>query len=189
MKHWKLIVLLASFGLDISPVHAQFSNSYELLKAVREKDGAAAQHAITATGGSIINARDPDSGDTSLLIAVKRSDLSWMGFLLGAGANPNSKDGAGNSPLIISTNANFREGVTLLLSQGADINQVNDSGETALMKAVQTRQEGMVRALLDAGARVDITDSTAGLSALDYAERDKRLAHIAQVLKDASKKK
>ncbi len=181
--------MLAAFGLNVSPVHAQFSNSYELLKAVREKDGATAQRAITATGGSIINARDPDSGDTPLLIAVKRSDLSWMGFLLNAGANPNSKDGSGNSSLVISTNANFREGVSLLLSLGADINLVNDSGETALMKAVQTRQEAMVRALLDAGARTDITDSTAGLSALDYAERDKRLAHIAQMLREAAKKK
>ncbi len=189
MKIHIYTLVLMSFCLAAGPAHAQFSNSYELLKAVREKDGAAAQHAITATGGSIINARDPDSGDTPLLIAVKRSDLSWMGFLLNAGANPNSKDGSGNSPLIISTNANFREGVSLLLSLGANINQANDSGETALMKAVQTRQEGMVRALLDAGARTDITDNTAGLSALDYAERDKRLSHIAQMLKDAAKNK
>lgn len=184
-----LHMLLLSFTLlgVTGQASAQFSNSFEFLKAVREKDGATAQRALTATGGAIINVRDGDTGDAALHIAAKRSDAPWMGFLLQQGANPNLKDRSGNTPLIIVTNAGFNDGVQLLIALKADVNATNDSGETPLIKAVQVRRLDIVRTLLDAGARTDLTDNITGLTALEYAERDKRAGAIALLLRGKEK--
>jgi hypothetical protein len=46
----------------------------------------------------------------------------------------------------------------------------------------------MVRTLLDGGAKVDVTDSVTGLTALEHAQRDRRSGQIAQMLRDAAKK-
>lgn len=171
------------------PAAAQFSNSFDFLKAVEERDVTKAQRALSNTNGSIINTRSPDSGDAALHITVKRSDGPWMRFVLDNGGNPNLRDGSGETALHIAANRGYREGVTLLLAFKADINALNDRGETPLIKAVQARQEGIVRALLDAGARVDVADTASGYTAIDHAERDKRATRILTLLKEAQDKR
>jgi uncharacterized protein len=188
--HGLLAVLLMAVAVSAaSPAHAQFSKSYEFLKAVRDRDMFKARMALSEGGGTIINARDGDTGETALHIAVNRSDAQWMRFLMDLGANPDSKDGNGNTPLIICANRGFREGLNLLLAYRANVNAVNDAGETALIKAVQSRQPDVVDTLIKRGARVDITDNITGLSAIDYAERDRRSGRILSLLKDAAASK
>ena len=55
-------------------------------------------------------------------------------------------------------------------------------GETSLIVAVQQRQALAVKRLLAAGANPDKTDSAAGYSARDYAERDSRSRQILQLI-------
>ncbi len=171
-----------------APARAQFSNSYEFLKAVQEKDLQKAYKALSATGNSIINTRHADTGDTALHIATKRADPQWIRFLLAAGANPDSRDGAGETPLVQSVVRGCRDCVVLLLENRASPNATNEAGETPLIKAVQLRNSLMVRTLLDGGARVDVADSVTGLTALEHAERDRRASQITQTLRDALKK-
>jgi uncharacterized protein len=171
-----------------SPAVAQFSNSYDFLKAVQEKDLSKAYKALSATGNSIVNTRSSDTGDTALHIAAKRADITWIRFLLAAGANPDSRDGAGDTPLVQSVVRSCRDCVTLLLENKANPNATNEAGETPLIKAVQLRNTLMVRTLLDGGAKADVADSVTGLTALEHAQRDRRAGQIAQTLKDALKK-
>ena len=71
---------------------------------------------------------------------------------------------------------------------GAKIDQANKMGETPLIVAVQQRQTPVVRLLLAAGANPDKTDSAAGYSARDYAQRDSRARDILKLIQDKKPK-
>jgi uncharacterized protein len=188
LRLWTAIAVAASLLCAVAPARAQFSNSYDFLKAVQEKDLQKAYKALSATGNSIINTRHADTGDTALHIATKRADPQWIRFLLAAGANPDSRDGAGDTPLVQSVVRSCRDCVVLLLENRANPNATNEAGETPLIKAVQLRSSLMVRTLLDGGAKVDVADSVTGLTALEHAERDRRAGQIALALREALKK-
>ena len=172
-----------------SAASAQFSDSYNFLKAVRERNGEEATKFLNQHGSVIINTRDRANGETALHIAVARRDATWTSFLLQKGSNPNISDKAGMTPLMLAAQLRFLDGARLLLSQKAKVNAANDRGETALIRAVQLRDSEMVRFLLENGADADITDTLAGLSARDYAKRDKRASAILSEIEKADEKK
>jgi ankyrin repeat protein len=174
--------------LSAGPAAAQFSDGYNFLKAVRDKDVLKAKALIDKPGSTIVNARDLTSGETALMIAIKRRDTPWMGFLLQNGADPNLKDAEGNTPLIVAAMNGFPDGVRVMLIAKAQVDGSNGRGETALIKAVHMRDAASVQLLLQAGADPDRTDNQAGLSARDYAARDIRSGPIAKALAEAPKK-
>jgi ankyrin repeat protein len=183
------MALLAGLALlAASPAAAQFSDGYNFLKAVREKDVLKAKSFLDKPGSTIVNARDLTSGETALMIAIRRRDTPWMGFLLQNGADPNLKDKDGNTPLIVAAMTGFGDGVRLLLGSKAQVDGSNGKGETALIKAVHMRDTPSVQLLLQAGADPDRTDNMAGMSARDYAARDIRSGPIAKALAEAPKK-
>lgn len=169
---------------------AQFSSSYNFLKAVKDRDGTEATKFLNEPGTVIVNTRDITTGETALHIVVGRRDATWLGFLLQKGANPNLRDKQGTSPLMLAAQLRFVEGARILLAQNADVNQTNNQGETALIRAVQLRDSEMTRLLLKNGADADRPDTLAGLSARDYATRDRRAANILNEIEksDAEKK-
>lgn len=179
-------LLLGAFA---APAAAQFSDSYNLFKAIRDRDAAKATSLLSQPGSTLVNARDYDSGDTPLHIVTRRRDTPWMGLMLGKGANPNAKDKAGNTPLIVAAELGFVDGLQLLLARGANPNLANSQGETPLIKAVQQRDSNSARALLAAGANPDQTDSIAGYSARDYAQQDRRAGTILRLIKEADEAK
>ncbi|MEH6791019.1 ankyrin repeat domain-containing protein [Parasphingorhabdus sp.] len=172
------------------PAAAQFSDSYNFLKAVDDRDGEEANKFLNRPGTVIINTRDNSTGRGALHIAVDRKDSTWLAFLLQKGANPNIRDKQGLTPLMMATQLRFVEGVKILLAKDAAVDETNKQGETALIRAVQLRDSELVRLLLASGANPDRTDTLAGLSARDYAKRDRRAASIlAEIEKaDASQK-
>ncbi len=184
-----LCVAAAAISLS-APAQAQFSDSYNFLKAVKDRDGEEATKYLNEPGSVIVNTRDRSSGQTALHIVVERRDKTWMGFLLQQGANPNVRDKEGVSPLMLATQLRFIDGVKILLAKKADVNVANYQGETPLIRAVQLRDSELVRVLLANGADPDQTDTLAGLSARDYAKRDRRAATIlAEIEKADSDKK
>lgn len=181
------LVFAAALALA-APVSAQFSDGYNFLKAVREKDVLKAKGLIDKPGSTIINARDGDSGETALMIAIKRRDTPWMGFLLQNGADPNLRDREGNSPLVVAAMNAFPDGVRVLIASKATVDAPNSRGETPLIKAVHMKDAASVQLLLAAGADPDRTDNLAGMSARDYSARDVRQGPIAKLLAEAPRK-
>ena len=174
-------------GVVAPPAQAQFSDSYNFLKAVRERKGEEAEKFLSEPGTVIVNTRDSTSGETALHIVITRRDSTWLGYLLQKGANPNLADKKGTTPLMLATQLNYVEGIDLLVKKKVQVDQTNRSGETALILAVQLRNAEAVRALLKAGANPDKKDSRAGYSARDYAKQDGRATAIVAIVENNGK--
>jgi uncharacterized protein len=169
---------------------AQFSESYNFLKGVRDRDGEAVTKILNkpGSGAVIVNTRDNSTGEAAIHIVTKRRDTTWLSFLLARGANADMRDAGGNSALMLATQIGFAEGISLLLDRRANVDLANNSGETPLIRAVQNRDLGTVRTLLTAGANPNKADTGAGLSARQYAERDPRAGAILAAINDAKPK-
>lgn len=176
-----VIALLAS-----APAAAQFSDSYNLIKAVRDKDVAKAREILDKPSSTVVNAREPSTGDAPIHIVVKSHDIAWLGFLLQASADANARDRDGNTPLVLAAAGRWTEGVELLIAIHAEVDRRNNSGETALIKAAQANDVADARILLDAGANPDLSDNAAGHSARDYAMQ--RGGPLGKLLAEAPKK-
>ncbi len=187
MKRTAILPLLA-FAL-IAPViaTAQFSESFNFLKAVRDKDGDKVTEVLSkpGSGAVIVNTRDPGTGETGLHIVTRRRDAQWLTFLLAKGANPDVRDTKGNTPLFVAAGLGWAEGIQLLLERRAGVDIADSSGETPLILAVQNRDLASVRLLLAGGANPNRPDNAAGLSARDYAKRDPRATAILKEIQDA----
>jgi ankyrin repeat protein len=176
------LMILTVATLASPPAAAQFSESYNFLKAVRDRDGTKATEIVSKPGSVTINTRDEKSGEAALHIVTKGRDLGWMNFLLARGAKPDQRDNGGNSALLLATQLGFVEGAQLLIKNRASVDLPNSAGETPLIRAVQLRNSAMVQLLMAAGANPKRADTIAGLSARDYAERDQRAAAILKIL-------
>jgi uncharacterized protein len=175
--------LLITIGT--TPAAAQlFSESYQFLEAVRERDGTKAMELLNGPSGTLINTRDRANGETALHIVVARRDMVWINFLLQRSADANIADRAGLTPLLSAAQIGFVEGAQALIARGARVNLANGRGETALHIAVQRRDIAMVRALIAAGADPDQQDNVAGKSPRDYAMDDSRATAVLAALNE-----
>ena len=182
------VAMLPVAGGVVAPAaQAQFSDSYNFLKAVRERKGEDAEKFLAEPGTVIVNTRDSTTGETALHIVVQRRDTTWLNYLLQKGGNPNLADKKGTTPLMLATQINFVEGIDSLVKRKAVVDQTNRSGETALILAVQLRNSEAVRVLLKAGANPDKKDSRAGSSARDYAKQDGRASAIVSIIENHGK--
>jgi uncharacterized protein len=178
-------ILLACAAMIPNAASAQFSESYNFLKAVRERDGAKATEFVSKPGSIIVNTRDDKNGESALHIVTKGRDLGWMTFLLARNAKPDQRDNQGNTPLMAAAQLGFIEGAQLLIKNKANVDLPNASGETPLIRAVQLRNGPMVQLLMSAGANPAKADTIAGMSARDYAQRDSRAATILKIITEA----
>jgi ankyrin repeat protein len=174
------------------PAFAQHNGSEgeKFLEAVKTRDNATAVPMIEEPGSRLVDYRGYD-GDTALHIATRNRDLSWVGFLLAKGADPNIGDKIGDTALIIAARMGFDDGGEYLLRYKASVDAANRRGETALIVAVQQRQPRMVEILLKAGASPDKADHAAGYTARDYAKRDNRNPQLLRLIEtvQSTKKK
>lgn len=181
---------LAAVAISFSaPAAAQFSDSYNFLKAVKDRDGEEATKFLSEPGTVIVNTRDYTTGETALHIVVERRDNTWLGFLLQKGANPNLSDKEGVTPLMLAAQLRFVDGVRTLLAKQAKVDDTNKQGETALILSVHIRDTELVRLLLANGADPDRADTLAGKSARDYAQEDRRGAPILSEIEKADSDK
>lgn len=166
-----------------SPAAAQFSDSYNFLKAVKERDVNKAVELADKPGTTIVNTRDGDTGEAAIHVVTKRTDIGWLGLLYQKGANLNMKDRDGNTPLILASISRWSEGVATLIRLKAQVNLQNRLGETALLKAVQARALDVAKLLIEAGANPDIADNS-GISARAAVESDPRATAMAKLMKE-----
>ncbi len=174
---------IAVLALIAAPLAAQaFSEGYTFLKAVRERDGAAAERILSNPSSTAVNARDSGTGEGALHILVRGRDINWLTYMLGRGARPDTGDRGGNTPLILAAQLGWIDGAETLLRRGASANLANSRGETPLIFAVQRRDMPMVRLLMQNRANPNLPDHVAGNSAIDYARQDNRATAILRVL-------
>lgn len=184
------IAAMAAIAMLIpAAASAQFSDSYTFLKAVRDRDGEKATTMLNEPGSTVVNTKDISTGETALHIVTARRDLTWLGFLLQRGANPNARDKDGMTPLMLATTLRFVDGAETLLSRKAKVDDTNNSGETALIRAVQLRDLAMVRLLLKNGADPDKQDTISGQSARDYAKNDFRNPQLLEAIAATDKER
>lgn len=169
-----------------SPAHAQFSDGYKFLEAVKKKEGQKVEDAISEPGSTVINARDVTSGQTALHIVTARRDITWLRYLVGKGANVNMRDFQGVTPLQLAARLRWLDGVEYLVTKEADLDVSNDTGETPLISAVHNEDLAMIRALLKGGADPDRADNS-GRTARDYAQLQGKSSQISAAIEELAK--
>ena len=185
-----LPAVLGMLGIGLllpAPAMAQFSTSYKFLESVRKKEAEEVTNTVDRPGSTIINTRDSSSGETALHIVTARRDSTWMGFLIGKGANVNLRDNHGATPLTLASNLGFVEGAQILVDHGARVDEPSQTGETPLIAAVHRRDVPMMRVLLKAGADPSRKDNS-GRSAREYAELDSKNSNLVTEI-DANARK
>jgi len=185
MRH-RLYAVTLAFALAVPSIaSAQFSDSYNFLKAVKDRDGIEATKYVSKPGSVIIDTHDVSNGETALHIVTRDRDTTWLHFLLSKGAKPDTRDKSGETPLLIAVRLNYEEGAELLLAFHASVDLTNNAGETALIRAVENGNIVLAKLLLAEGADPDKPDHIAGLSARDYAKRDSRNPSMIKLLAES----
>lgn len=184
----KVAVPAVAAGLLMaSPAHAEFSEGYKFLEAVKKKEGEKVEKAIMESS-QIVNSRDVSTGQTALHIVTARRDLTWLSYLVGKGGNVNQADDRGRTALQLAVNLGWREGSEFLVRNGARADDANDAGETPLIIAVHRRDLQLMKVLLEAGADPDRSDNS-GRSARDYAKIEGDNTTLLSTIATFAKKK
>jgi len=154
----------------LAPAAAQlFSQGYEFLEAVDDRDGDAVTEMLNQPGTQVVNTRDITNGRTGLHIVVERRDALWVRFLVQRGADPNIRDKKGVYPIQIAAALGDIDSVEALIKGGAQVDVADQQGETPLIAAVHKRDSELIARFLKEGADPDRNDNS-GRSARDYAE-------------------
>ena len=175
-------ILALSLLAVAAPAGAQFSDSFNFLKAEKDRHGAKATELLGKGSPTLIDTQDYSSGERAIHMVVRDRDLSWLAFLLQKGARVDLKDNQGDTPLIEAARVGFVDGARLLLAKRAQVNASNGLGESPLILAVQRRDIAMTRLLLTEGADPAKRDTASGMSAREYAVRDGRSEAIIKLM-------
>ncbi len=172
------LTLLAVFGC--AAFAAAGTGDLGLPEAARNQDANAVRALLTqkadvqkADGQKAdVNARSSD-GSTALLWLAHWNDVDSADLLLKAGADANTANDFGMTPLSQAcTNASF-EFVRLLLKSGANPNTAIATGETPLMTCAKTGNADAVRLLVEYGAAVNAKEPAQNQTALMWAAAER----------------
>lgn len=181
-KRQVLLMLIGAMFLMASPAQAQFSITWDMLKAVGKGEITEARKLIQ--DGANPNSRGED-GYPALMIAAEGRNIDMMKMLLENGARVDSRSEERNeTTLMRRAEVGDTDSVQLMIENGGDINAQDRGGETALMKATRGRKTRMVRLLIDAGADIEKSDYT-GRTAMDYAIAARATA-VRKLLEEAA---
>jgi ankyrin repeat protein len=113
----------------------------------------------------------PKAIDLQLMEAAKSNDLKKMEDLIKKGANVNSADDRGRTPLMYAAQAGSQQAIERLVkTYHADVNAKDINNQTALMKSSIMGKNDGVKFLLDNKAKIDEYDKF-GRTALTYSAR------------------
>ncbi|XP_076652031.1 BRCA1-associated RING domain protein 1 isoform X2 [Halictus rubicundus] len=111
-------------------------------------------------------------GETKLHSACLKNDVEYVKLLLAAGAETNTKDNAGWTPLQEVVDAGYTGICRMLLEFGAQPNTPGIKNRTALHEAVINKRLDEVKLLLQYHAKSDVYDEH-GKRPIDYCEPSK----------------
>ena len=172
------LILPVGAGVVAPAAQAQFSDSYNFLKAVRDRKGDEAEKFLAAPGTVIINTRDNSTGETALHIVIQRRDASWLGYLLQKGANPNLADKKGTTPLMLATQLGFAQRTRKLFGVGDALSRAVAAADNGDSKLVE---QGAIAFNIEQGRRVG--DLQQQLRVMWVAEGDHMIGRVLQPFK------
>ncbi|KAJ5633545.1 hypothetical protein N7528_001387 [Penicillium herquei] len=100
-----------------------------------------------------------DDGGLALLTALANGHQAIATILIENGANVNTSDLSGMSPIFHASKMGYEALAGLLIDSGADVNAMNEYGHTPILLASQYGQDAIVRLLIDHGADVNSMDT------------------------------
>jgi ankyrin repeat protein len=134
-----------------------------------------------------------ENGCTAFMNVVKSfipldRKKALMELLLEHGADINSHNKQGDTPLHMAMRRNDKTIVNFLLEKGADVNAIGNSGYNALhMLALKSIDVSFAPLLLARGARVTARDHK-GLLPIEKAKKEKNKAELTRILKQHAEK-
>lgn len=155
--HTATVQLLLQYGAN--PNAKDNLQQTPLLLAAQRRQSTACAH-IYAAGGRY---------GTELSSAVLAGQVKTVEQLLLDGANPNTADARGYTPLMLACaygSAAMRR--LLMQAKGVNLNATNEDGNTALILAAQQADVTLLQELITAGADVNLCNNS-GHPALSYA--------------------
>ncbi|MFN0315223.1 MAG: ankyrin repeat domain-containing protein [Burkholderiales bacterium] len=102
--------------------------------------------------GATVDLGAPETKQTPLMIAAFNENRDMVILLLGAGAQVNAQDPAGDTPLTQAARRGNAELIALLVNAGADVGMRTGEGLTALCLAKQSNFTAAVQMLEKAGS-------------------------------------
>lgn len=121
-------------------------------------------------------------GETALHYLCIENHLEGARLLVALGADVNSHDEFGDTPLMSASSLGHLEVARFLLERGANVNARDNGEETALHKWVDSGHDGILTLLLAAGADIEARDS---LGETPLARAVKRHAYSNQARLEA----
>lgn len=115
--------------------------------------------------------------------AVQSNDEQAVTAQLKKGANPNTPNQYGITPLWLAATNGSASMVRTLLKAGADAKATLPHGENALMAAARTGEPETIKALLNAGADPNAKETGQGETALMWAAAENHAEAIAALIK------
>ena len=130
----------------------QRGGSQELINAADRGDLETVKE-ILANGGVKIDYKNK-KGNTALIQAIRNTRIDVVEELLNNGANPNLKNGDGETPIFYSKNGYI---TSLLLEKGAEVNVSNKNGVTLIesLAVNENVSDEILKKVLAAGAEVE----------------------------------
>lgn len=116
-----------------------------------------------------------------LIQAAERGDTATVLQLLTAGAEINSRDGAGRTPVMAATHGNQVETVQALIAAGADIDIQDHRQDNPFLYAGAEGLLEILKLTIEAGANTKLTNRFGGTALIPAAERGP-VAVVAELL-------
>jgi len=110
------------------------------------------------------------TGDSLLILAVKKGDIDVVEYLLDRGVDIDHSNTSGNTALLWASYYGNVDMVKLLLDMGANIDKVNNVGTSSLMWGVRRNNIEIVEYLLEKGAN-RLISNIHGLTAKYWANK------------------
>jgi ankyrin repeat protein len=126
--------------------------------------------AMAAIAGTLrAEAADVDVSD-NLFEAIEKVDMVSLNVLLAEGADVNSVDENGNTPLMLASRIGNPRMVKIILAHNPEVDLKNRDGYSALMIASEQGQVHIVEKLIQKGADMTLRNDQ-GLTATEIALR------------------
>lgn len=123
----------------------------------------------------------------NLLRASAKGDLAEVKRFVAEGANVNSADGIGRTPIIEAAWGGHADVVKYLVDKGADVNAADNAGYTALMRACEEGHVQIITYLIGKGAAVNVRGKVRGTTPLMLAAEQGHIKVLELLLSHGAK--